>query len=249
MKKLIAIALAAMLAPAWGAEVVSSNIVGYQKLDLRNGFTIVGSQFLNVGADTKDIQELVASDTDMVGLDANLNFQTELRVWSGTGYDIYGWDSEGDPEVAGSDHKWVNGDLQVMAFDIPVGEAVWIKSPAAASITLSGEVPEGTTQSQEIKVGFNLIANPFPVATSVQDIQLSDEIPGLDENLNFQTELRVWSGTGYDIYGWDSEGDPEVAGSDHKWVNGDLQVVDVTIPMGQGFWIKSTTAGTVTFKK
>ena len=135
MKKLIAIALMASLAPAWGAEVVSSNIVGYQKLDLRNGFTIVGSQFVNVGADTKNIQELVAPDTDMVGLDASLNFQTELRVWSGTGYDIYGWDSEGDPEVAGSDHKWVNGDLQVVDVTIPMGQGFWIKSTTAGTVT------------------------------------------------------------------------------------------------------------------
>ena len=126
---------AAFAAPAQAAEVVSSNIVGYQKLDLRNGFTIVGNQFLNVGADTKDIQELVAPDTDMVGLDENLNFQTELRVWSGTGYDIYGWDSEGDPQFPGSDHKWVNGDLEVVNVTIPMGQGFWIKSTKAGTVT------------------------------------------------------------------------------------------------------------------
>ena len=237
------------------AEVVSSNIVGYNKVTLSNTFTIIGSQFLNVGAETKDIQELLEANNDLVGLDADHDYavQTELRVWTGTGYNTYGWDAEGDPEVAGSDHKWVvPGDLTIASFDIPVGSAVWIKTPAEKTVTLAGEVPSGDTQEVSISAGFNLIANPFPVEMSIQSIQLDDTFPGLDADHDYaiRTELRVWTGTGYSTFGWDPEGDPEVAGSDHKWVTpGDLAILDTKIPVGSGFWIKSEVSGTITFTK
>ena len=237
-------------APAWAAEVVSSNIVGYNKIELGTTFTIVAAQFNSVGGETKDVQEFVNSDATLVGLDENFAFQTELRVWGGLSYDTYGYDLEGDPNVAGSDHKWVDGDLNVVSFDLPVGSAVWIKTPdTTKTVTLSGEVPEGDTVEVPLRAGFNLVANPFPVATKIQDIQLSDDISGLNEDFSFKTEIRIWGGLSYDTYGWDKEGDPEVAGTDHKWVDGDLNIVDVTIPVGHGFWIKTSEAGKVTFKK
>ncbi len=241
--------------PAWGAEVVSSNIVGYQKVTLASQFTLIGSQFLNVGTGVKDLQEFV-TDSTMPGLDADNNyaFQTEIRLWDGYNYDTYGWDPDGDPNTPNSDHKWVDDYLNVIEnVSMGVGTAAWIKVPASteATLTVSGEVPEGTTTSVAIHSGFNLLSNPFPVATDIQSIQPSAEIPGLDaeNNYAFQTEIRVWDGYNYDTYGWDPDGDPNVPNSDHKWVDDYLNVVNVTIPMGHGFWIKTTENGSVTFSK
>ena len=78
-----------------------------------------------------------------------------------------------------------------------------------------------------------------------------DLTPGLDADNGFavQTELRYWDGTGYETYGWDSEGDPSVPDSDHKWVDEDLAVASRTIELGKGFWIKTPVAGTVTISK
>ena len=236
-------------APAWGAEVVSSNIVGYHKLDLSAGLNLIGSQFLSVGGEDKDIQELIVDDGGLAGLDENLLPQTELRVWTGTGYRTYGWDPDGDPSVPGSDHKWVDGDLNVVTVDVPAGFSAWISSPSVKTVTFAGEVVDGDTATQTIAGGLALLASPFPEATNLQSIQLDNSFPGLDENLLPQTELRVWTGTGYRTYGWDPDGDPSVPGSDHKWVDGDLNVVNVSIPMGNGFWIKSASGGTVTFSK
>ena len=254
-KTLIAIALAAIVAPAWGAEVVSSNIVGYQKIDLVNQFTLVASQFSMVGNITKDIQEFIATDNNLPGLDPDDGYaaQTELRYWNGTGYDTYGWDPDGDPNVDGSDHKWVDETLAVATLDIPVGSAVWIKIPSStqSQILVSGEVKEGTSQTILLHDGFNLIANPYPTTIDIQEIQPSNELPGLDPDDGYaaQTELRYWNGTGYDTYGWDPDGDPNVDGSDHKWVDEMLNVATKNIEIGKGFWIKTPNAGSVTISK
>ena len=186
------------------------------------------------------------------------SFQTELRMWNGTGYDTFGWDPDGDPSVEGSDHKWVDDYLAVVEnVDMPAGTAVWIKIPTEslnATLTISGEVKTDSMTTTDVSAGFNLICNPFPGATSIQDIQPDANLPGLayDEAsglYSFQTEMRVWNGTGYDTYGWDPDGDPSIEGSDHKWVDDYLAVVDLTIPVGHGFWIKTPTSGAISFKK
>ena len=259
MKKtaLLAVALATCLgyAPARAADVVSSNIVGYQKMQLTSQFTLVAAQFNNIGAETKDVQDFIGADNDLPGLDADNGYavQTELRYWNGTGYDTYGWDPDGDPNIPNSDHKWVDEDLAVASFDMDVGTAVWIKVPTGTTgnIVLSGEVPEGDSKEIQLRAGFNLIANPFPTAIDIQKIQAGATIPGLDAENGYavQTELRYWDGTGYETYGWDSEGDPNVPNSDHKWVDEDLVVATRTIELGKGFWIKTPVAGTVTISK
>ena len=138
-RTLTLLAILAAIGPAWGAEVVSSNIVGYNKVELSGGFTIIGSQFNLVGADTKDVQDFIDPSNDLPGLDAENSYaaQTELQVWTGTGYRTYGWDPDGDPDVAGSDHKWVDEDLAVADVDILIGKGFWIKTPVAGKVTIS----------------------------------------------------------------------------------------------------------------
>ena len=246
---------AAYAAPAQAAEVVSSNIVGYNKLTLTTQFTLVASQFNTVGAIAKNVQDFVATDNDLPGLDPDDGYaaQTELRYWNGTGYETYGWDPDGDPSIEGSDHKWVDETLAVADFSIPVGNAVWIKIPAntQSEILLSGEVLAGDSATESVRAGFTLIANPFPSTIDIQQIQPSENLPGLDPDDGYaaQTELRYWNGTGYDTFGWDPDGDPSIEGSDHKWVDETLAVAQKNIEIGKGFWIKTTQSGSVTISK
>ena len=134
-----------------------------------------------------------------------------------------------------------------------MGEAVWIKTPKGTSstIVLSGEVPEGDSKEISVRKGFSLIANPFPSTISIQSVQPDENFPGLDAENSYapQSELQIWTGTGYQTFGWDPDGDPDVAGSDHKWVDEDLAVADVDILIGKGFWIKTPVAGKVTISK
>lgn len=73
------------MAPAWGAEVVSSNIVGYNKVAVTaNSFDILGSQFTAIGDTTIDIQDIVGD-----GIEEGDN----ILFFNGAGYDSYTYSS------------------------------------------------------------------------------------------------------------------------------------------------------------
>ena len=247
------------VAPAWGAEVVSSNIVGYQKVNLRAGFNLVASQFLLVGGETKDIQDYVEADNTMPGLDENGSFQTTMRVWTGTGYSTYGWLNATDGtanEVPEWNSKWVLEDSSDLAdVDMNVGDGYWVICSEAATATFAGEVPSTDgNPSVSVSQGFNLIANPLPADINIQNIQPSASLLGLDENGSFQTTMRVWTGTGYSTYGWLDADDGtanEVPEWNSKWVLEDSSdLANVTVGIGEGFWLISPSAsGSVSFIK
>ena len=121
--------------------MVSSNIVGYQKLTLSAGYTIVGSQFLNVGGTTKDIQELVANgENTLPGIDEQTyEFHANLRVWDGVGYDTYGWSDADDGDSidwSESNSKWLDQKQEnIVNVTIGIGKGFWIYTDRDATIT------------------------------------------------------------------------------------------------------------------
>ncbi len=251
--------------PAWGAEVVSSNIVGYNKMTFEPGFAIVGTQFFNVGADVKDLQELFGTDHTLPGITAQGAFQTELRLWREGQYQIYGWVADGqgsDPDLlddASYDAKWVDKDSWEVAENIEVapGEAFWIKTPANGIATMSGEVKSEDKATLNLSVGFVLASNPFPEKMDIQKVKPDANVLGINAAGEFQTELRLWREGQYKIYGWVADGqgsDPDLlddASYDAKWVDKDSWAVaeNVDIEIGEGFWIKTLGTGSIEFTK
>ncbi len=258
MKKtaLLAVALAACLgyAPARAADVVSSNIVGYDKLTLSVGPTIIAAQFNNVGGEAKDIQELFDSNT-LPGLNSSFQFQTKLQVWAGTGYTTYGWSADGDGTAMGApslDGKWLTLSYAVADVDIAPGEAFWVDTAQSGNIVEAGEVVGSETEVVSVSAGATMLANPFPVATDIQSIKPNANLPGLNSSYQFQTKLQVWDGSGYTTYGWSADGDGTAMGApslDGKWLTLSYQVATATIPIGQGFWLDTTANGALTFSK
>ena len=73
-----------MMAPAWGAEVVSSNIVGYEKVSLVSGFNMVGVQFVDVGTQAaKSLSSATQLDSTMSGFDEDGNYASKIKVCTG----------------------------------------------------------------------------------------------------------------------------------------------------------------------
>ena len=136
-------------APAWGAEVVSSNIVGYEKIALAAGYNMVGPQFRYVGATdmVRDIADVGALDSTMAGYNNDWIFQNTMLVWDPAtkGYTTYGWsgtsgtDVDGDPSY---DNQWLNESLEVTTDTIPFGAGVWIQAATSGSITFTSPVAE-----------------------------------------------------------------------------------------------------------
>ena len=129
--------------PAWAAEVVSSNIVGYSKLNLANGFTMVGSAFQAIGGQNSiSVQEIKASglagidwdtfepgDTLMIwdaaqqGYLTTLYYAGDVQTESMTGYGV----------TAGT---WFDMNNFIPATtEIPVGGAFWIVTDNGGTLT------------------------------------------------------------------------------------------------------------------
>ena len=231
-----------MMAPAWGADVVSSNIVGYNKMTLPAGLSIAGEGFTAIGGDEVSIQSIVAENgIDVWGGDS-------IRIWNGTKYTNYyyfGVDAdEGSEGLSDGTSGW--GDLNGDPVDgtIPAETGFWVQLQNPATITASGEV--GTNNCVTVNAGLSLICNPQPCDIDIQDI-----VPKSGIDVWGGDSIRIWNGTKYTNYyyfGVDAdEGSEGLSDGTSGWgdLNGDP--VTVTIPLGQGFWINTQGPATITF--
>ena len=123
---------------------------------------------------------------------------------------------------------WYLGSTISNDFLIESGTAIWIQGAGTmATAMISGEVPDAEEINVPVVAGVNLIANPYPTVLTLGELVVS--------NLDV---LHVWGGgyTSYTFY-------------DGVWYNGSTASNDVEIPVGIGFWLESSTAGTLTFTK
>ena len=219
------------------------------------GFNLIGSQFLNIGGTTKDINEFIVDGSQLAGLSDEGEYQTKIRVWTGNGYDTFGWLDSDDGtlnEVPEWNNTWLLNDFSDIAVEnMDLGKGVWIIAANTGTITVSGEVSTEDSYTIDVQEGFNLIANPFPSAISIQNIKT--DVDGLSDEGEYQTKIRVWTGNGYDTYGWlDSQDgtDNEAPEWNSSWLLNDFSdLADVTLKVGEAIWFIAPSAGTVTFTK
>ena len=114
------------IAPAQAAEVVSSNIVGYNKLAVTaNAFEILGAQFTSIGDTDIDIQDLIV---DGVAAGDNLLF------FNGTGYDSYTYSDETYSEDWSQQlgPGWLDDEVGTRSSrEVDIGKGFWIKAASA----------------------------------------------------------------------------------------------------------------------
>ena len=197
----------AAAAPAQAADVVSSNIVGYQKVALSAGLNMIGVQFTDVGSTDAAVTSFATLDSTMEGFDEDLNFANTMMVWNGNGYTTYGWAGKSpsamDAEYAEMDDTWLTLGLEPTDDTHPVYGGFWVDAKTAGTITLSGEVLNEGTKTVSLAAGLNMLANPFPSTVNISTFGVLDStMEGFDEDLNFQTTMMVWNGNGYTTYGW-----------------------------------------------
>ena len=144
-KTLTLLAILAAIGPAWAADVVSSNIVGYYKLDTSTGYTMVGSSFQAVGGNNivgiQTVQgkgltgvdwtfETEAGDTLLLWNPEEQAYSTELN---------YTGDSDPDglmDAFGATPGTWFDmGNFKTADNVIPVGGAFWIKSSGSGTLT------------------------------------------------------------------------------------------------------------------
>ena len=227
--------------PAWGADVVSSNIVGYEKLSLTaNSFIMSAVQFVSVGGNAGTMSDLFTatdipygSEARFVGDDGNYEFLE---------YVDEAYDEPNDDFVPG----WADRDGYLITDVKTPGTGFWVKASEDYDLVQSGQVVDTASATVTIPAGmFVMASNPYPVAFNPNATTVN-----WGSNLAYGTELRVLNASGQYVFyeyvdeAYDEPNDDFVPGwadRDGYLVNGDIADV------GQGFWIKSENAITITF--
>ncbi len=264
MKKIAIAALA--LAAATGialAEVTSANTVGFTtKTVTADTFYLCGIQFEEVGNGTGAIKlnDLVTmSGIEACGFDDMNTDAAQIQVLnaSGSGYNRYYYISDAYDANENEVEGWSDGNGDLAENAINIGKGFWFKAPAAAvsgtaTLTLNGQVNGNESGSVSFTANtFALAANPFPVATDLNNVTVSGIVASTFDNMNSdaaQIQVLNASGSGYNRYYYISDAYDANENEVEGWSdgNGDLAEGGV-IPVGAGFWLKSPTAGTISF--
>ena len=240
------------------AMAVESQIVGYDTQAIAGDKLVCGAfQFTAIGSDkasfaninttnlTPGIYDTMNTDAPCImiydGVSAYYNYYFIADADDGTErFDLTGW---ADP----------NGNL-VGDVAIP-STGWWLRVPAdkctTGSFTEAGEVLSDATATVQVAAGLTLAGNPYPVDLDLSKVLTEGITPGVYDTMNTDAPcIMIYDGvSAYYNYYYISDGDDGTERFDLTgWVdpNGNLTTAPIA-PAGTGFWLRSATAGTLTF--
>ena len=250
------------LALADGVE--SANTVGYTTQAIAaDTYYMIGTQFETVGgsAETISFDDLISmTGVSACSYDDQEDSAAEIDVLSGGGYVSFYYINDAydaDDNDVGHD-CWAKDGYECTAANAQtLGNGFWLKVPAAAisgsaSLMTKGQVDgsQSRTVSFPGNKEYAMISNPFPVATALQNIVTTGVTAcGYDDQEDAAAEIDVLVGGGYVSYYFISDAydaDDKDVGKD-CWAKDGYECTGTQISAGEGFWIKSPTAGTLTF--
>jgi hypothetical protein len=238
--------------------VVSSNVVGYEKINLVKGYTQIGIQFQTVGAADGTIPLNSLSFSGLTGYDWDaFTMGDTLTIWDAESQayaTTYAWSGEGSEDYDVPANVWFDdSELAEADVDLPVGSSVFIKSASATppQAVAAGEVLSDATSSISLSKGFTQFANPYPTAIKINDIAFTGLI-GYDwDAFTMGDTLTIWDAESQayaTTYAWSGEGSEDYDVPANVWFDdSELAEADVTIPVGGTVFIKSASGGTATF--
>ena len=243
--------------PAWGAEVVSSNIVGYQRLDIpANGYALLANPFVEVGTGSTDpvgyaINGMFTDDVDNSTAGNTAVAGDQIQVWDATrqGYDNYFFSSR---VTTGTAWATVAAPRAAANVTFDFGDGFWYLNRASDSYTLtvSGEVSQ-----KEVEVtlapGYTLVCNPFPVDLPLNNENIDWAAAGATAGNTAVAgdQIQLWDidRQGYDNYFFSGR---VTTGAAWATVAAPRVATDAVIPAGQGFWYlnRGAESFTITLK-
>ena len=233
--------------------------MGYEKVNLVKGFTQIGVQFQNVGAEDGTIMLNDLAFSGLAGYDFD-NFLTgdTVTMWddSTQSYSVtYSWSGTGSEEYEIPANVWFDEGEFSGSAEVPLeaGSSIFVRSSASAEMTQAGEVLGDNSVTKDLSKGFTQLSNPFPTAFDINDATYSG-LAGYDFD-NFLTgdTLTMWDAAtqSYSVtYSWSGIGSEEYEIPANVWFDeGEFsgQAV-VEIPVSGSIFIKAANGGSVTFK-
>ena len=206
---------------------------------------ILGTQFVNAGAEALDIQSIkIANFTD--GVDW-------MKIYTpGLGYETYFYfadtiDNEDDFNSMGE--GWGDGSsVKSTGVTLDPGQGFWLNTQKNATITMPGEVLSSTSETLSLSANkMDIMASPYPVELDIQNIKITGFTDGVD-----WMKLYV-PGVGYNTYFYfadtiDNEDDFNSMGE--GWGDSSsVKTIGAKLNPGQGFWINTQKDATVTISR
>ena len=248
---------------AWATEVVSSNVVGYNKITLQPGLNLIGTGFAKVGGSNYALKDLfqgtdVALATAGSGADNGDLIQLFDPAVGGYATQYFFYTSNGEYGET-YDDKWylTTADEEPTDDTIDARNGFWYnyRGSSAIQLTTAGEVSTNDVVVT-IQPGLNLITYPFPAdfdftkldwktagATAGSGADNGDLIQVFDPDPSvkgYATQYFFYTSNGE--YG---------ETYDDKWylTTADEEPTTAKIPAGKGFWYnhRGSSSFTITF--
>ena len=258
IKKIMAVATAVVGTVAMADGIVSSSVVGYSTQGIAGGkLNCVSLQFADVGGsgDVASIANLSTSGLTAGVYDTMSTDAPCIMIYDGVGgYNYYyyisdAYDADGNETTAWAD---TNGDA--VDSTETLGTGFWLRIPEATcstgSLTEAGEVSSAATTTIDIAAGLTLAGNPYPTALSMSNVVTAGLVAGSYDTMSTDAPcIMIYDGVGgYNYYyyisdAYDADGNETTAWAD---TNGDEATGNIATT-GEGFWVRSASAGTLTF--
>ena len=249
--------------------ITSANTVGYSGATINAGqWYMVGVQFADVASATE-----VANFNSFIsttctpgeygdGTDITMGNAPMIQVLKADGqsYDFFYYISDADDGNGNyTATEWVDelGFNLTAAAAQALSKGFWFKSITAGTLTCAGQVSALSDFERNVPAGqFEIVANPYPVALSLNAPTTSGFTPGeygdgTDITMGNAPMIQVLKADGlsYDFYYY--IGDADDGNGNYtatEWVDElGFNLTGTQVPVGAAFWIKSATAGKFTF--
>ena len=222
------------IVPAGAAEVVSSNIVGYQKLSIpANGYALLANPFTVVGSDgeTFPINDMFSDDVGQSNGGMNAGAADQIQPWNtvAQGYSVTYYFSS-------RINKWALGNPNTpttAALNPADGYWYYNKGSSPITLTVSGEVATNEV-AVTLVPGYTLVCNPFPVALPLNGDSIDWATAGAHGGMN--------AGAADQIQPWNTEAQGYTktyyfSSRISKWALGNPNTATTeSIEPGEGFW-------------
>ena len=237
--------------------IVSSDIVGYNTQTITGGgLNCAALQFTGIGSENATLANLSSSGLTPGVYESMETDAPCIMIYDGAGgYNYYYYISDGDDGTERFDLTgWTDADGNLAGeVGIP-STGFWLRIPAATcsegTLTESGAVESDSTYTVSIANGLTLAGNPYPVALDLSKVTTAGLVAGLYESMETEAPcIMIYDGAGgYNYYYYISDGDDGTERFDLTgWTDADGNLAGVVAPSGTGFWLRSTSAGTLTF--
>ncbi len=223
---------ATAVAPARAADVVSSNVVGYQRLTIpAGGYALLANPFVEVGSDgeTFPINDMFADDVGQSNGGMAASAADQIQPWDSAQqkYKTYYFSSR--------INKWSSGSPMTAAtdaFDPEAGYWYFNKGENQITLTVSGEVAQNEVEVTLVP-GYSLVCNPFPVDLPLNSEYIDWKAAGANGGMaaSAADQIQPWDSAQqkYKTYYFSSR--------INKWSEGSpMTATTASIEAGQGFW-------------